>query len=146
MADIERQSLAQKFNVHPIARNTHEPAEDDELDLEEETEYIAFAVNKQANQRAEMLDIVFKDGCRKAFSYSHLYRIDYDPQDGIELHFSEHIVRVQGMRLLRGYRRLLTYRVIKIEQADGPTSKLAANDEAIVTDLAISDPICKQME
>lgn len=138
MADTERQSLAQKFNLHPVARDTQDLVDEDELELEEETEYTAFAVNKQANQRAEMLDIVFKDGSRRAFSYSHLYRIEYDPQDGIELHFSEHTVHVQGIRLLKGYRRLLTYRVIKIEQADGPTTKLLRDDGVVVTELEIS--------
>ena len=136
MAETERQSLAHRFNLLPGDKEDAEHLDDEET--ENEAEYRAFAVSKQTNQRAEMLDIVFKDGRRKGFSYSHLYRTEYDPKDGIELHFSDHIVRIQGIRLLSGYRRILTYRVIKIEQADAPTAKLVGRDGVVVTELGIS--------
>lgn len=138
MAETERQSLAQKFNLHPIASDAQDLASE-ELEFEEDAEYQAFAISKQANQRAEMLDLVFKDGRRKSFSYSHLYRAEYDPQNGIELHFSDHVVRVQGLRLLDGYRRLLSYRVIKIEQADSPTVRLLEQHGVVVTELGMSE-------
>ncbi len=136
MAEIERLSLAQKFNLHPGDREQAEIVDPHEDDVED-AEYKAFAVSPQANQRAEMLDLVFKNGKRRGFEYSHLYDITFDPDTGIELHFSEHTVRIQGLRLLAGYKRLLGHRVIRIVEADSSTVRLLARDGTVVTSVSV---------
>jgi len=133
MADSDRLSLAQKFNLH-----SRETVDVDLVDDEvEDDEYRAFAVSPQANQRAEMIDIVSRDGKRQAFAYSHLYRVLFDPETGIELRFSEHHVFLQGLRLLSGYKRLQRQRVERVVEADSVTAKLYGREGTVITGVEI---------
>ena len=132
----ERLTVAQKLNLLP---RTYHEAESLELldEISDDAEYKAFINGKQPSQRAEMLDLVFKDGRHESFSYSHLYRSRFSPHDGIYLQFSEHVVVIKGVQLRLGYRRILGRKVIQVTEADSPTVRLADAGEAVVTSIKV---------
>ncbi|MCA9215719.1 MAG: hypothetical protein KDB27_21790 [Planctomycetales bacterium] len=112
---------------------------DEHEDDDEEAGYRAFVVTRQESRRAEMLEFLIKTGNSQSFAYSHLYRAEYDPSEGIKLQFSDHEIQISGRNLRIGYRRLLTQRVIRICEADTPTVKLARPGEAVVTGIEVNE-------
>ncbi|MFK7735152.1 MAG: hypothetical protein AB8B50_03935 [Pirellulaceae bacterium] len=117
-----QQTLAEKFKLLP-----EQAAASDDDELFDEEGYVAFVKSRQASLRAEMLDLVFKNGNRRSFAYSHLYEVEFEPSDGvIRLSFSEHIVELKGSTMLEGYRRLLLHRIVQVTEGDEPTQLLCA--------------------
>ncbi|GAB5405700.1 MAG: hypothetical protein Aurels2KO_39310 [Aureliella sp.] len=120
-----QQTLAEKFKLLP-----GQAAALDDDELFDEEGYVAFVKSRQASLRAEMLDLVFKNGKRRSFAYSHLYEVEFEPSDGIiRLSFSEHVVEIKGSTMLEGYRRLLLHRIVQITEADEPTWLLCREDQ-----------------
>ncbi len=135
MADIERISLAQKLNLLPKGYAPDDPEiQEENLD---DGHYRAFAVCRQSNLRAEMLDLFFKNGQHESFSYSHLYRVKFDGEKGILLQFSDHLVKIEGRALREGYRRILHRRVLQVAEADSPTAHLVAEKETVVLKISV---------
>jgi len=136
MSEVGRLSIAQKLKLLPNGSDTLELEISDDEYLEDGN-YRAFASCRQPNQRAEMLDLVTKNGDHESFSYSHLYRTRYIAENGIVLQFSDHLVRIQGRALRDGYRRILGRQVIQVTEADAPTARAAGDKEPIVTGIKI---------
>ena len=136
MAEIERLSLAQKLSLLPKGYDATDPEISDE-EYVEDGNYRAFALCRQINQRAEMLDLMFKNGQHESFSYSHLYRTKFDTEKGILLQFSDHLVKIEGRSLRDGYRRILHRRVLQITEADAPTMQLVGDKESVVIKISV---------
>lgn len=84
-----------------------------------------------------MIDVIDFDGNRKAFAYSHLYRVDFNPSTGLQLEFSEHQVTFTGSRLSELYQQLKRHRVTYIAVADYTAVKLANPKDSVVTGVVI---------
>ena len=103
--------------------------------------YQAFTTARQITARAEMLNFKFKNQTEIAFDYTHLYTAEYRPGDSsILLLFTDHKVRVQGLRLIHGYRHLMLRRVLQIAEATTPQAKLLMDDkeEPLVTEIIVT--------
>ncbi len=50
-------------------------------------------------ERSPMLEFRRKDGRSVAFDYALLRKVEYDPSEGITLHFDAEIVRIEGRNL-----------------------------------------------
>lgn len=59
-----------------------------------------------------------KDGRRSAFSYSYLYKIDFDGSQEIALHFLDHFVTVRGNHLDTIFKRLRAHSEAAITELD----------------------------
>ncbi len=136
MEDTKPRSVVEKLKLLPTVTSESDYIEDDE-DYEDPEHYQAFVSTRQPTRRAEMLELVFKDGKRESFAYSHLYRISYAPETGIILHFSEHTVTVRGLRLLPGLRRLQNYRIACIYEANSRSILLSEPSDAVVDSVVI---------
>ena len=136
MGDVESISIAQKYNLHPNAGpNVERDDEDDELF--DAREYRAFSFSPQPMRREEMLNLLFKSGVHRSFSYSHLYSGTFDPELGIALLFSDHIVNIQGIRLTKGYHRILARRLVQAAEADAPSARLVRDPDPLVSAISI---------
>ncbi len=136
MADIEPISIAQKYNLVPSANRDPE-IDDEDDDLYDASDYRAFSFTRQPMRREEMLNLLFKSGVHRSFSYSHLYSGAYDPELGIALLFSDHIVNIRGLRLTKGYHRILARRLVQAMEADAPSARLIKAPDPIVTSIHI---------
>ena len=138
MADAEQLSLAKKYNLLPTGNqaDVNVVSHDDLLEFDD---YRAFVVNPQPMHREEMLNLLFKGGIQRSFSYTHLYSASLDPEIGIAILFSDHIVNIRGLRLLKGYHRVLDRRLVQVAEADVPTARLAKSRDSVVTEMSICD-------
>lgn len=119
-----------------LAREANEDELVDEFDGE--SEYRAFAASRNPRRVETMLDLVFRSGAHESLSYAHLYQISFDPSNGLLLNFTDHLVTIQGHRLLDLYRYLKNHRVTYICEADLPTAKLVGESEAVVNEISIN--------
>lgn len=69
-------------------------------------------------QRCVMLSICFKSGACTAFDYSHLYRIDFDGNAEIRLHFTQDVVTLGGNGFSFLLPLLLTHSVAELTEQD----------------------------
>ncbi len=138
MPETKPRSVVEKLNLLPTV-NQQVDISDEEEDFEDPDHYQAFVPVRQPNRRAEMLELVFKNGRRESFTYSHLYRAIYDPDIGIILYFSEHTVTIRGLRLLSGHRRLLIHRIASVYEADSCAQQLAEPDHPVIQSVSIAD-------
>lgn len=134
-----KRSLAEKFHAIPI-----DDVDDETLDFEEEltddSVYRAYVISRQANRRPEMLNFKFRDGREQAFDYSHLYHVDYSPADRkMTLGFSDHEVKLTGLKLGKLHQRLQSRRILQIAEADSPTARLMLHENkmTVVTEMVI---------
>ncbi len=81
-----------------------------------------------------MLELRHKDGSVSAFSYAWLERAEFDPSEGISLHFAGKTVLITGRYLnaearpnVRLFAGIVRHRVPWIQEAGGPTAMVAAN-------------------
>ena len=111
-----------------------------EIDVYREGDpYRPIGISRKAFGGEPLIDFISKDGNHRAFAYSHLYDITFDPSTGIELHFSDHTVTLSGRRLAECYGQLLRQRVVFICEADHAASNLADASEPVITRIAIAD-------
>lgn len=81
---------------------TAEPAEEDdspEANATDESEVRPFGWLRGTRDRALMLVLRKRDGNILAFAYSRLEFAEYDPTEGITLHFGNRLVRITGRNL-----------------------------------------------
>ncbi|MEM8671730.1 MAG: hypothetical protein AAGG48_29700 [Planctomycetota bacterium] len=109
-----------------------------EIDLYSEGEdYRAFGFSRKPIASDPMIDFIDRHGVHEALAYSHLYRIRFDPSEFMTLEFTDHTVTLRGRHLRKGYQRLAMQRVVFIAEADHATAALVAENEPLVTTLAL---------
>lgn len=100
-------------------------------------EYKAYGIQTRMNHA--LLSFHFSNGDRQSFSYSHLYRVGYHPSEGLTLTFSEHVIDIQGHNLAELPEQLNRPAVPWIWEANEQQQRLAAKDEAVVTNIHITE-------
>ena len=93
---------------------------------------------------AIMLELRHRDGHISAFSYNMLDQADFDPSDGITLHFGKFSVRIMGRNLnaearpnLRLFEGITRRRVSWIQEADEPTILESPKDAIVVEQVKV---------
>jgi hypothetical protein len=105
----------------------------------------AFGWLRGVRDRAIMLELRHRDGKVSAFGYAWLERAEFDPSDGITLHFAGRAVKITGrnlnaesrphVRLLAG---ILRHRVPWIQEADRPTALEAPCNAVVIEELNVN--------
>lgn len=109
-----------------------------EVDVYRESDdYRAFGFNRKSVNSDPMINLVDSRGVQEALAYGHLYRLRFDPSEGITLEFTEHVVTIRGRGLREGYQRLAMQRVVFIAEADRATAVLVPEKEPVITSLII---------
>lgn len=87
----------------------------------------AFGWLRGMRDRALMLELRHKDGRIQSFGYAWLDSAEFDPSEGITLHFMGRTVRIIGRNLnrevrpnVRLYAGILRHRVPWVEETSGP--------------------------
>jgi hypothetical protein len=133
-------SVLRKFKTGPRAEAETLPnVEGDSLE-----DLGAFGWLRGVRDRAIMLELRRKDGSIAAFGYAWLNKLEFNPSDGVTLHFSGETVRIAGrnlngearpnVRLVAGIAR---HRVPWIQEADGPAAMSAAKNAVVIEEIAI---------
>lgn len=121
-----------KDNESILKRYTGGKAAIDESLVENDAEPLddlgSFGWLRGIRDRAIMLELRHKDGTITAHSYAWLEKAEFDPSDGITLHFGGKTVRITGRNLnaesrpnVRLFSGIARHRVPWIQEADGPT-------------------------
>ena len=86
-----------------------------------------------------MLELRKKDGNVTALGYAWLERVDFEPSDGLTLHFTGQKVKVSGrnletevrpnLRLLNG---LIRHKISYLQESDGATAMEADRDVVLI--------------
>ncbi len=105
----------------------------------------AFGLLRGLHERALMLELRFKDGRRRALGYAWLHDAEFDPSEGITLHFGGRQVTISGQKLnaevrpnVRLFQALVAHRVPWISEADAPAALLAARDALLIDAIKVS--------
>ncbi len=117
------------------------PPADDEHDA---IENWGFGWLRGMRETAIMLEVRHRDGRMSAFNYVTLDRAEFDPSDGITLHFGSKTVKITGRNLnaearrnVRLFNGLLRRRIPWIQVADEPTALAAAKGATVIEDVDI---------
>lgn len=105
----------------------------------EDDPYRAIGVSRKAWGGEPMINFISRTGDHQAIAYNHLYRVRFDPSQGITLDFTNHSVVIQGRNLAEAYQKLAMQRVIFVAEADDATGRLASDHEPTVTQLRIEE-------
>jgi len=105
----------------------------------------AFGWLRGIRDRAIMLELRHKDGKVSAFGYAWLENAEFDPSNGITLHFAgKPPVRITGRNLnaesrpqQRLFNGIVRHRVPWIQEADEPTALEAPKDATVIEGLEI---------
>jgi hypothetical protein len=99
----------------------------------------AFGFLRGVRDRAIMLELRHKDGSMSAFAYAWLDRCDFDPSEGITLHFSGRTVKITGRNLgaeirpnVRLFQAVLRHRVPWIQEANEPSAMEAPRSAVVI--------------
>lgn len=121
--------------------NVESPAEDDENDT---LDNWGFGWLRGMRETAVCLEIRHQDGRVSAFNYATLDRAEFDPSDGITLHFGSKTVKIVGRNLnlearpnVRLFNGLLRRRIPWIQIADEPTALKAPKGATVIEDVEI---------
>lgn len=108
----------------------------------EDGQYRAIGISRKAWGGEPMINFIARTGDHQAIAYNHLYRIQFDPSNGITLDFTNHNIVIQGRNLAEAYQKLVMQRVIFVVEADDATRRLVADGDPVVTSLQIleADP------
>jgi hypothetical protein len=105
----------------------------------------AFGLLRGTHDRALMLELRFKDGKRRALGYAWLHDAEFDPSEGITLHFGGRKVKISGRNLnaeirpnVRLFQAIVRHRVPWIQEADAPAALLAARDALLIDEIVVS--------
>ncbi|MCD0458134.1 hypothetical protein [Roseiconus lacunae] len=110
----------------------------EDLDTHDEGQgYRAFGFNRRSINAEPMIDFITSQGVHEPLAYSHLYRIHFDPSDGIMIEFTDHVVTIQGRALREGFQKLFFHRVVFVAEADRPTAAIVPESDPVVTSLTI---------
>jgi hypothetical protein len=117
-------------------RNGKEQSPADENDT---IEVPGFGWLRGIRDAANMLEIRHRDGHISAFSYNMLDQADFDPSDGITLHFAKSTVHIIGRNLnvearphLRLFEGITRRRVTWIQVANEPTAMEGPKDAVVI--------------
>jgi hypothetical protein len=129
------------FDKYAKGRNGNEPSpgdEDDTIDVP------GFGWLRGIRDTAIMLELRHRDGHISAFSYNMLDQADFDPSEGITLHFGKLSVRIIGRNLnaearpnLRLFEGITRRRVSWIQEADEPTILDSPKDAVVVEQVKV---------
>ena len=130
---LERYTRTDRDNV---ASNANEESEVDDLG--------SFGFLRGVKDRATMLELRLKDGNSVAFDYGWLRKVEFNPSDGIVLHFgSTDTARITGRNLNRVttanaqlLRGILAHRVPWIQEASEPDILKASDDATVIEQIA----------
>jgi hypothetical protein len=93
---------------------------------------------------ALMLEVRHRDGHISAFSYATLDRAEFDPSEGITLHFGGKEVKIKGRNLnvearpnVRLFNGILRRRIPWIQVADEPSAFKAPKNSTVIEDVQI---------
>jgi hypothetical protein len=105
----------------------------------------AFGFLRGVRDRAIMLELRHRDGKISAFGYAWLDSVQFDPSEGITLHFGGRQVKLIGrnlnsearpnMRLLAG---IVRHRVPWIQEADGASALEAKKDATVIEGIEVT--------
>ena len=127
-------TLAEKYN---LTANPENPTVDGE-DLDKRPpDYTAFRLDPQVRPSNALIDFWLSDGDQRAFSYSHLYDVEFRRSEGLIITFSEHQVLVQGRMLDDLHSSLKRHRAVFVWEASSQDGMLAGEDQPIVTKIDI---------
>jgi hypothetical protein len=95
-------------------------------------------------ETAIMLEVRHRDGCMSAFNYVTLDRAEFDPSEGITLHFGGKTVKIIGRNLnaearpnVRLFNGLLRRRIPWIQVADEPTALDAPKGATVIENVEV---------
>ena len=112
--------------------------EDDHFD--EDGDCRAFGASRKQWGGDPMVDFITRDGNHQTFNYSHMYRVTFNPSEGLIVEFTNHVVTIVGKQLRDMHRFFTAHRIVFVCEADDATQKLMqTNDEPVVTKLTIED-------
>ena len=134
-------SLFKQFSTRALHAAAPAEAESDAFD-----DFGAFSFLRGVRDRALMLELRKKDGSVTALGYSWLERVEFDPSEGLTLHFGSQKVRIVGrnlgsearpnVRLLDG---LVRHRVPWIREAGEPEVMKAAPANVVIEEISIEN-------
>ncbi len=133
MSETESQSILERMGLGQL------PQEPEGEAWPDDGVYRAFGISRKAWGGEPMIDFISSDGNHQCFSYSHIYRIAFDPSDSIKICFTDHQVTIRGEQLHDLYRYLLMHRVVFVADADAATQGLIDSNEALVTELVFEE-------
>jgi hypothetical protein len=104
----------------------------------------AFSVLRGMRDRAGMFEIRHRDGRIDAFTYAMLDRAEFDPSEGITLHFGRSQVKLVGRNLNLEIRphvtlfgSILRGKVPWVAEADRPAAYAAGPDDVVIERVVI---------
>ncbi|HEY4312812.1 MAG TPA: hypothetical protein VGN12_25405 [Pirellulales bacterium] len=104
----------------------------------------SFGYLRGTHDRALMLELRHRDGKVTALSYAWLERAEFDPSEGITLHFGAKRVKVTGRNLnaeirynVRLFAGIARHRVPWIQEADEPAALQAPKSATVVEGLEL---------
>jgi len=131
-------SLLEKYASHRPA----EPASAAPADAEGLDDLGAFGFLRGVRDRSIMLELKHKDGRVSAFGYAWLDHVEFDPSEGITLHFGGRIIKITGRNLnaevqpnVRLLDAILRHRVPWIREADAPTALEAGRHATVIEEI-----------
>jgi hypothetical protein len=108
------------------------------LDDADEQEAEAFSTLSADRQHKVMLELRFQAGNARAFAYSYLVSIDFDPSQGIRIDFSGYEVRITGRNLRPLFAGLVAQRVaFVVEMDDLHAEATLSKDAPVVTGIEV---------
>lgn len=123
--------------VNRQAETAKQPHPTDEADFTDDLG--TFGWLRGIRDRAIMLQLRKKDGNIDAPSYSLLERAEFDPSEGITLHFVGRKVHIRGRNLnkevrpsIRLFEGITRHRVPWLQEADATTVLAADTDQTII--------------
>lgn len=105
----------------------------------------AFGWLRGVRDRAVMLELRHKDGKIEALGYAWLEHAEFNPSDGITLHFAGRTVRIIGRNLnkearanVRLFAGIVRHRVPWIQEADEPMAFSATKGATVIDQLKVN--------
>lgn len=130
-------SVLAKYNRKEAAADAVDLDSGDALD-----DLGAFGWLRGVRDRALMLELRHKDGRVSAFGYAWLDHAEFDPSEGITLHFMGREVRIIGRNLngeaqpnVRLFSGIVRHRVPWVQEAGGPDAMQAGSTVTVIDKL-----------
>ena len=128
--------MSQTSILQQLSRSTE--ADSDVDVFEQGQQYRAVGISRKGFGGEPMIDFISREGNHQCFGYSYLYRIGFDPSEGLTLEYTNHIITIEGRRLADKLRFFNAHRVIFVVEADDATIRLMdKSEEAVVTAVRI---------
>jgi hypothetical protein len=134
-----REGVLDRYTSRVAGDNADQPENDTADDLG------VFGWLRGVRDRAIMLELRHKDGKVQAFGYAWMERAEFDPSEGITLHFGGKTVRITGCNLntpvrpnVRLFNGILRHRVPWVQEADGTAQFEAAKDAIVIETIDVS--------